>query len=86
MIGISCGMRPKRDSKKTQEAWHRERKPVMEKNTTLSGIDANTLKEIQRLLRQNRKIQAIVIYRQAKDCGVRVAKEDIDREAEFLGV
>ena len=58
----------------------------MEKNTTLSGIDADTLREIQRLLRQNRKIQAIVIYRQAKNCGVRVAKEDIDREAEFLGL
>ena len=58
----------------------------MEKNTTLSGIDVETLKEVQRLLHQNRKIQAIVIYRQAKNCGVRVAKEDIDREAEFLGV
>ena len=62
------------------------RNPVMKKNTTLSSIDANTLKEIQRLLRQNQKIQAIVIYRHARNCGVRVAKGDIDREAEFLGV
>ena len=58
----------------------------MEKDTTLSGIDANTLKEVQRLLRQNREIQAIVIYRRAKNCGLKVAKEDIYREAEFLCV
>ena len=58
----------------------------MTKNTTLSDIDADTIKKIQKLLRANRKIQAIVMYRQIKNCAVKVAKEDIDREAEFLGV
>jgi hypothetical protein len=62
---VECG---RRGTTEKQEAWYKERKPAMERNTTLSGVDANTLKEIQRLLRQNRKIQAIVIYRQAKNC------------------
>lgn len=56
------------------------------KRTTLSDLSPDTIKEIQNLLRADRKIQAIIVYRQKKNIGVGEAKQDIDRESEFLGL
>ena len=55
-----------------------------QKHTTLPDLPPDAIEEIQNLLRADRKIEAIVVYRQKKGIGVREAKQDIDREVEFL--
>jgi hypothetical protein len=58
----------------------------IERTSTLSNLNPDDIEEIQRLLRESKKIQAIKRYRAKTRVGLKPAKDIIEREQEFLGL
>ena len=52
--------------------------------TTFSSLDREVVQEIQQLLCEHRKIQAIKLYRENQNVGLKEAKDAIDKEFDFL--
>jgi hypothetical protein len=53
-------------------------------NAHAGTLDAASLEEIKRLVRERQLIAAIRIYRERTDCGLREAKEAVESIAESL--